>query len=311
MNYRKIWVFALPAILFAACQKNLEDGFLKKEGNAISMNSSTPTFSYGASVFFLRPSGATYNIWPKVKPSVPGVFKAIPRGLALDSVTGRININRSLSGLKYKVYYTGPGSKLLDSTTLVISGIDYADSIFVLKNTPNAYDTAFPIYNANKNLALPCGSGDDDNENLCVFDETDLDNDGDDDIAGVNQQKLLVNEKTGTIDVEASFHAGIFGSTSPANGTRRDLKFYYRLNDASRRALNNIVVRVIYYNKRTDVPASLLKQIRDRKWVDQRVNLAPLPGQTMLEIEESRYIMDFASYSKPRRPPIIVIIGQQ
>jgi hypothetical protein len=311
MKYRKLWILALPVILLTACQKNLEDSFLKKEGSATSMNSSAPTFSYGASIFFLKPSGATYNILPKVKPNVPGVFKSIPKGLALDSVTGRININRSLSGLKYKVYYTGPGSLLLDSTSLVISGIDYADSIYVLNNTPNAYDTAFPIYNANKNLALPCGSGDDDNENLCVFDETDLNNDGNDDIAGVNQQKLLVNEKTGTIDVEASFHAGIFGSSNPANGTRKDFKFFYRLNDASGRALNNITVRVFYYNKKSDVPASLIRQIRDRKWVDQRVNLSPLPGQTMLNIEESAYIMDFASYTKPRRPPIIVIIGQQ
>jgi len=311
MNYRKLWILALPVFLLTACQKNLEDSFLKKEGNATSMNSSAPTFSYGAAVFFLKPSGASYTILPKVKPAVPGVFKSIPKGLALDSVTGRININRSLSGLKYKVYYTGPGSVLLDSTALVISGIDYADSIYVLNNTPDTYDTAFPVYNASKNLALPCGSGDDDNENLCVFDETDLNNDGNDDIAGVNQQKLLVNEKTGTIDVEGSFHAGIFGSSNPANGTRKDLKFYYRLNDASGRALNNITVRVIYYNRRSAVPASLIRQINERKMVDQRVNLSPLPGFTMLNIEESRYVMDFASYTKPRRPPIIVIIGQQ
>lgn len=274
------------------------------------MNRSAPTFSYGAAVFYLKPTGASYSILPKVKPAVPGIFKAIPKGLIIDSVTGRINIKKSLSGLKYKVYYTGPGSKLLDSTTLVISGIDYADSIFVLNRTPNVYDKSFPIYNANKNLALPCGAGDDDNENLCVFDETDLDNDGNDDIAGINQQKLLVNEKSGIIDVEGSFQAGIFGSTNPANGTKKDFKFYYRLNDASQRALNDITVRVYYYNKRSAVPASLLKEINDRKMVDQRVNLSPLAGNTMLSIEESRYIMDFTSYAKPRRPPIIVIIGQ-
>lgn len=311
MYFRKLWILVLPVLLVTACQKNLEDSFLKKEGSSTSMNSSAPTFSYGASIFFLKPSGSTYTILPKVKPTVPGVFKSIPKGLSLDSVTGRININRSLSGLKYKVYYTGSGSVLLDSTTLVISGIDYADSIYVLNNTPNTYDTAFPVYNANKNQALPCGLGDDDNENLCVFDETDLNNDGGDDITGVNQQKLLVNEKTGIIDVEASFRAGIFGSSTPANGTRKDFKFYYRLNDASGRALNNITVRVIYYNRKSAVPASLIRQINERKRVDQRVNLSPLPGFTMLNIEESRYVMDFASYAKPRRPPIIVIIGQQ
>lgn len=309
MTLRKILVLALPAFLFAACSKNIEEGPLKKEGIGAGRNSSAPTLSYGAPVFYLKPSGPAYNILPTIKPLIPGVFKAIPRGLVIDSVTGRINVSRSLSGLRYKVYYTGQGNTLIDSTTLVISGIDYADSIYVLNSTPAAYDTAFPIYNANKNLALPCSL--DDDEGLCVFDETDLNNDGNDDIEGVNQQKLLVNKKNGTIDVEGSFYAGIFGSSNPANGTRKDFKFYYRLNDASQRALNNITVRVYYYKKKSDVPLSLIRQINQRKWVDQRVNLSPLPGYTLQKIEESAVTMDFAAYAKPRRPPIIVIIGQQ
>jgi hypothetical protein len=232
--------------------------------------------------------------------------------LSLDSVNGRIDINNSLSGLRYKVYFVSSQGRLLDSTSLVISGIDYADSFYVLNRTPNAYDTAFPIYNANRQLALPCSDDDDDNDDdLCIFDETDLNGDGDDDIDGVNQEKLLVDKKTGIIDVEASFQAGIFGSSNPANGTSKDFNFYYRLNDASQRALNQISVRVIYYRTLADVPLSLIRQLNERKIVDHRAStMLTFRRLTSRSIEEALFYINFSTYLKPRRPPIIVIIGQ-
>lgn len=304
-------VAAFISIFILSCNKNIEDEFQKKDGRSVALNASAPTFSYGAALFFLKPTQPNYSILPKVKPAVPGIFRAIPLGLSLDSVTGRINIRKSLSGLRYKVYYVSPvGNKLLDSTNLVISGIDYADSIYVLRATPGAYDTAFPIYNANRNLELPCDLGDDDNENLCVFDETDLNNDGNDDISGINQQKLLVDEKGGSIDIEASYHAGIFGSLNPPNGTNKDFTFYYRLNDKSNLALNTITVRIYYFRKKSDIPKWLLKQLKERKAIDERVNMKPLPGLVSIDADRTFVTMDFTSYLKPRRPPIIAIIGQ-
>jgi hypothetical protein len=306
-----IWVFsiALFSILIFSCNKDINQVDYLNAQRDFSKRSSAPKLSYGAGLFFLKPTTKNYTILPTVKPTVQGVFRAIPRGLSLDSTTGRVNINRSLSGMRYKVYYVTSTGGLVDSTQFVISGIDYADSIFVLNATPNAYDMANPIYNANKNNVLPCDEDDDDSDDLCIFDETDLNNDGNDDIDGVNQQKLLVNEKNGVIDIEGSYHAGIFGSSNPPNGTRKNFTFYYRLRDASNMALNKITVQVIYYRRSADVPNSLKNQLRDRKAIDDRVSLAPLPGNSF-ELAEYNTYMDFRYYSKPRRPPILVIIGQ-
>jgi hypothetical protein len=308
---KSIWIFgfALFSALVFSCKKEVIQEDTLKNPRDFSRRTSAPQLSYGAKLFFLKPTTKNYTILPTIKPSVQGVFKAIPRGLSLDSLTGRVNINRSLSGMRYKVYYVTPTGGLVDSTQFVISGIDYADSIFVLNATPNTYDMAYPIYNANKNNVLPCDEDDDDSDDLCVFDETDLNNDGNDDIDGVIQQKLLVNEKNGVIDIEGSYHAGIFGSSNPPNGTRKNFTFYYRLRDASNMALNKITVQVYYYRRSADVPNSLKNLIKQRKAIDERVLLSPLPGNAN-ELAKYDTYMDFNYYSKPRRPPILVIVGQ-
>ena len=181
-----------------------------------------------------------------------------------------VNAGGSVNPAKVRLSY---GDKL------VISGIDYRDGIYEIARTPNAYDTAFAIYNARPDLVLPCGDDDedgdgdlDDDDNQCVFDETDLDDDGNDDIPGVIQDKLLVDIKKGTIDLEASFQAGIFGSSDPANGISKDFTFYYRLQDASNRALNKITVRIYHFKRRSDIPQTLLDTLNIRNQIATAVN---------------------------------------
>ncbi len=268
--------------------------------------------SYGDTLFFLRNQPFSYNIFPVSKPAAVGYFKANPIGLALDSVTGRINISQSEAGLRYKVFYLDPTGLPLDSVKIVISGIDYKDSIFRIPATVIAYDTSFPIYNARPELVLPCGDDDEDNDgdlddddNQCVFDETDLDGDGDDDIDGVNQEKLLVDIKKGFIDVEASFRAGVFGS-NPLNGDTRDFTFYYRLSDPSNLALNKITVRLYHFNTMADIPQWLLDEINSRKNTSNAVN-SRTNQQLGLSGNPNR-ITYFAP--KPKRPPLIIIVSQ-
>jgi hypothetical protein len=227
-------------------------------------------------------------------------------GLNLDSATGRINVTQSVSGIRYKIYYLSSAANLpIDSVKIVISGIDYADGIYEIAKTATVYDTTFPIYNARPSLVLPCGDDDedddgdvDDDDNACVFDETDLDNDGNDDIAGVIQDKLLVDIKKGTIDVEASYHAGVFGASSNVpNGVTKDFTFYYRLQDPSNLALQEITVRLYHYKTRADIPQWLLDELGKRQEYNGLVNARG--------VNEAGRILSF----RAKRPPLIVVVS--
>jgi hypothetical protein len=294
---------ALMLVNLWACQKALPEEELPQSERTGSSNSNSGSrLSYGDTLFYLRNQPGDYTIMPVSRPAAPGIFKAIPQGLVIDSVSGRVNVTRSETGLRYKIFYLDAARNPVDSVKLVISGIDYADSIYQLRVTPNAYDTAFPIYNARPELPLPCSSDDDDDDG-CIFDETDLNNDGNDDIPGVIQDKLLVDIKRGTIDAEASFHAGIFGSSNPANGIVKNFTMYYRLNDASNMALNKINIRVYHYRRYSDIPQSLLDEINARRRYQQTINNLSVTGSYS---GVARYNIE----SRPKRPPLIIIVSQ-
>ncbi len=318
---------------FYGCQKGIGEDIQSTDNNGVNSvgfgNPARVRLSYGDTLFNLRNQPGNFTISPVSKPNSAGYFKSIPAGLAIDSVTGIININQSETGLRYKIYYVAAaGGTALDSVKLVISGIDYRDAIYEIARTPNAYDTAFAIYNARPELMLPCGDDDedgdgdlDDDDNQCVFDETDLDDDGNDDIPGVIQDKLLVDIKKGTIDLEASFQAGIFGSSDPANGISKDFTFYYRLQDASNRALNKITVRIYHFKRRSDIPQTLLDTLNIRNQIATAVNSRGSTQAVVTPVIEEvsgsssglliSRIANMEYYAaKPKRPPIIIIVSQ-
>ncbi len=265
----------------------------------ITTNSQTGNLSYGDTLIYNHSASNDKLVNVVSKPAATTKFKSIPGGLSIDSITGRINITKSESGIRYKIFAVNASGLAIDSVKIVVSGVDYKDEIFEIEKTPNAYDTSFPIYNARPGLALPCSEDDDDDDMGCVFDETDLNNDGNDDIAGVIQDKLLVNNKTGTIDLEASFHAGIFGSSNPANGTNKTFLMYYRINDASGRALQKINIKVYYFNTKNDIPQTLLNELAQRNNQQLSVNA------------RLTYTATYDSYARPKRPPILIIVGKQ
>lgn len=326
LSLLSIWVFY-------GCQKGAGDDIQNIDNNGVNSggpnNQAKVRLSYGDTLFNLRNQPGNFTISPLSKPNSAGFFKSIPAGLAIDSLTGIININQSETGLRYKIFYVAAaGGTALDSVKLVISGIDYRDGIYEIARTPNAYDTAFAIYNARPELVLPCGDDDedgdgdlDDDDNQCVFDETDLDDDGNDDIPGVIQDKLLVDIKKGTIDLEASFQAGIFGSSDPANGISKDFTFYYRLQDASNRALNKITVRIYHFKRRSDIPQTLLDTLNIRNQIATAVNSRGSTQAVVTPVIEEvsasssgSFISRIASReyyaAKPKRPPIIIIVSQ-
>lgn len=278
-------------LLIAACQKT--------SSSDDNPNTSANRLSYGDTLFFNHNLPSDKFITVVASPSATVKYKAIPGGLILDSLTGRINLSKSESGIRYKVFAVNAAGIAIDSVKLVLSGIDYADGIYNINATPIAYDTAFPIYNARPGLALPCSDDDDDNDDsTCVFDETDLDDDGNNDIAGIIQDKLLVNTKTGTLDLEASFRAGLFGSSQPANGTLKEFVMYYRLNDASNRALQKINLKIYYYQSETDIPLLLKNELNTRSNQLQNINARLINTA------------EFSTYERPKRPPILIIVGR-
>lgn len=301
------------ATFLFSCQKSVDQPFLEKDIARTTRASAKSKLSYGSKELYMAASGNATIVLPVNKPKQDGSFKAIPDGLSLDMATGAINVNESLSGMKYKVYYVTNNGRLIDSTPIVISGIDYEDGITNLSNSvfTNTNYILSPIYNGNKSLKLPRKLITSASDN--VFDETDLNNDGKEDIAGAIQETLVVNKKTGAINLKASFRAGLFGSASPSNGATKDINLYYRLNDNSKKVLNKISVRVYYFKTRSDIPASLIKILDDRKRMDERV-IADNPIETTSMLTEldpttGGILDDLSNFAGKRRPPLIVIIG--
>lgn len=294
----------LTAISFSAalisCEKAIEEPQLQKNNVRTLKNIALNTFSYGDNILYLQRSQRRNSVSPVNRPAVDGYFRAIPEGLSIDRSTGVIDLSKSLTGLAFKVFYVSNGGKLVDSTRVVISGIDYEDGIYKIGEK----NLARPVYNAN--LAASIASED------VMFDETDTDEDGLPDVAGINARGLRVDKKTGAIDLAASVSAGIFGSGSPVSGSTRDFSFFYRIKDASNRSLNKIDVKVFYYKTIQEVPASLIELLKKRQALDARINKMPTPGftsETNLLNSTTDPLSDLDAYGAPRRPPLIIIIG--
>lgn len=309
------------SILVIACKKTVNDA----EGEIAWSESeekgaAARRLLYSDTIFYIPASGSLI-IRPVSRPRGTGYYKSIPSGLALDSATGRVNVKLSQSGIRYKIYYLSLAGIKRDSTKMVISGIDYMDGIYTLDS---GQDTAFPLYNANPGT-LPCTDDDDDEEEEddddgCEFDETDLDDDGDDEIPGVDDDNLFVNKRLGTIDLAKSLDSGLLGS-SPANGANGDFLFYYRLADLSNKALQKITVRVYFYETVSDIPQALLDTLSFRNTQYQQVNnlfqAGGYTGTASMSVASSASNSTLTAdqqhirtYSRPKRPPVIIITRQ-
>ena len=187
-------------LFLIACQK--KDSTLSEASSVASLNDATlpSTLSYGDSIFYTALTGTSKVIFPLSKPADSGFFASNLPGIELDSASGRINVSRSETGLRYKVYYVSLLSyQPIDSTSITISGIDYKDGVYDISSSDT---TAFPIYNMVTEASIPENS---------EFDETDLNNDNIEDIPGANRNKLMVNTHDGTINLKESFLKGVFG----------------------------------------------------------------------------------------------------
>ena len=218
--------------------------------------------SYGDSIIYLQPSNNDYIVHPINAGALgKGKYLSWPAGLMIDSATGAINISQSETGMRFIIGFVKAGSTDTCLSNLILAGITYADSIYVLSD----HDTlASPYYNADASTPAVCnasGSGDypDNNghgDDQCVFDGKDKKgNQGQ-----ANGKKVKVRTISGVIDLKATVAAGAFG-TNPIDGTSITVPIAYTLNDESKKAIQQINVQLIYYNKRSSIPAVLINTI--------------------------------------------------
>ncbi len=202
------------------------------------------TPNYGDSVVYPQPASGNFYIYPQNTQGIQGTFLSWPAGLFIDANTGTINLTMSQTGQRYDIAFVQYGTKDTCISHLVVAGTAYLDSIYVVaKGNP----TASPYFNANPSVPSPChGNG-------CQFDYFEL----------AKKQGIDIDRNTGVIQLSNTLNK-IF-SKNPLNGTTVNTTIYYKLNDNSNNAPQQIPLQFIYYNKRSDIPSALLATVTARR----------------------------------------------
>lgn len=299
-------VVFLLIVAFIGCERDSirsSDNVLSPDAALRASATVCTAFNYADSIFYLIKQGkgpkADYIVSPKKGLSV-GIFGAYPAGLQINASTGAINVTASETGLKYRVYYVKRGTQDTCNRYITISGIDYLSSTHVLAQG----DTLLkPLYRGRPGATIPCTSGGSNADNSvadagCEFDDgDDDDNNGTEEPSAGQQlrpQGVDVSKLSAIINLRQTVRNGVFGKT-PVNGASKVFRLYYRIGDSSNKALNHIDVKFVYYDRTSDVPASLKSQIRS-----ENARMAASAAGARAAYED---------YSRAPRPPIIVIVG--
>lgn len=275
----------------AACETSLIPG------GDDSLPFDCSTFAYSDTIFYINEA-----LENKIKPvkDLKGTFSVVPEGLVINETSGEIDINKSETGLKYRISFTPSGSEVSCTFELTLGGVNYLDKVYILDQNDFL---AAPIFNANRDAISPCPDDDDDDDDdddgsddnsVCKFGELGPD---DEDISLLG---IEVNKSTGIIDLKKTLENGAFGS-EPENGSELEARLYYRLQDQTLGARNGIDLKIFYFATLADVPQSLLDEI------DQK-NEDLLEGKNNLDFSNVRINAENPK-AKPR-PPYLLIVAR-
>lgn len=270
-------------LFLTGCSKNNNSGLNNGPGSgADTLN----TLSYGDSIFYVKTGGEDQLIFPKG--NLSGTFFAFPDGIEINPITGAINVDKSETGLRYRISFVAQGSSDTLSTVVLLSGINYLDKIYYLDENDTS---AVPVYNAGSNNTLPVDNS--------VFDEGD----------GCKNLGVVVHPQNGTINLAQTIRNGVLGDT-PKNGSQKEVELLYRVNDASKKALNRLKVKFYYFDTPGDIDQDLVQLMSDRKGMF--IGITPPP---FLEYNPSPAGLTVSSNSilgtaKPR-PPCIFVVGKR
>lgn len=200
---------------------------------------------YGDTIIFTQPtSGPDYVMNPVNNPGT-GQYFAWPVGLDLNQTTGAIDLTQSQTGMRYVLGFVPSGSTDTCLSTLIVGGAAYYDSVYVLAD---GQTTSSPYFEANPLLPNPCLNGG------CTFDVT----------GSAAAKKVIVNTTTGVIDLQKTLNGGLLGGAFgllPQSGSVITVPIYYKLNDASNEALENISVQIEYVTSKSQLNSAVLSGI--------------------------------------------------
>jgi hypothetical protein len=219
-------IFTITMIVVSSCKKDA----------STNTDTTSSVLSYVDSIFYLR-SNAN-NIYAPLPMNKPGKFFGFPKGIEIDENTGKIDLTDSEMGLRYKIMFVPSGTNDTISTKIVLAGINFYDGIYKL----SAGDSiAKPIYNAKGVAFTPglFGTG--------LNNTFDVGN-------GCNSQGCSVSLTDGKINLAKSMRDG---AISYSNDSQKEFTYYYKMDDASGKALTKIKVILYYYNSRANIPQYL------------------------------------------------------
>jgi hypothetical protein len=274
MLFKLFCLFAIIAVVSTSC---------KKDSVTIDPIVITPPppplpaviLSYGDSIFYLRNTAS--NIVSPLPMNRAGKFRGFPDGIELDSITGKIDLAESEMGLRYRIMFIPNGTIDTISTKIVLAGINFYDGIYKLSQGDSI---AMPIYNAKGVPFTPGQFGTGLNNS---FDEGN----------GCNSQGCAVSLTNGRINLAKSLRDGAISSS---NDSQKEFTYFYKMDDASGKALNKLKVKLYYYQNRASIPQYLW----DILLIDH--------AGTILRNVQNRGA-EIQRVAKPR-PPCIIIVAQ-
>ena len=279
--YTSLSLLVAAVLVIFACSKSkiTEDVNSIPFPSEIELNNCMNAPDWGGTVICpqFRGPNNDHKIKPKNDPG-PGLYYSWPQGLVLNETTGEINVTKSETGARYIIGFIRTGSTDTCLTEMVIAGVTYVDSVYVLSSNDTL---ALPHFNANPVPTSICDASDDTDypgngspggggNTKCEFDDGADDDNGngiaDEPPSGqrANDQNVRVRTISGIINLKKTLEEGAFGP-NPQNGDNKEVTIYYRLNDCSIKALQKIKGNLIYYEKKSDIPVQLMDEIRGRR----------------------------------------------
>jgi hypothetical protein len=296
-KFSSLVITALVTFGLLGCDKNAHFGeeIMPSATMRVGTSALCDELTYSDTLFYYSDGG---NKVEKPQKQKNGVYGAYPSGLEINPKTGAIDVNKSESGLTYRVWFTPTGTKDTCSRLITISGINYRSRLY---NLSQGDSLALPFYNGAGNQNCPCAKG----QKGCEF------NRPADAVKAVAQGRkrqpieVAMDDETGTINLRKTLRNGLFGS-KPASGSMQEFRLFYRLDDNSKKALNYIDVRVHYYSNIQAVPASLLARVNYKNTANFRIaTLTGPPVTTMMNRDGD----DPDSPSFASRPPEVIVVG--
>jgi hypothetical protein len=203
---------------------------------------------YGDSIVFPQPTnGPDFVIFPVNNQNVQGTYLAWPGGLVLNAQTGAIDLTKSETGARYAIGFVKAGTTDTCLSPLIVAGASYMDSVYVLSQNDNFAD---PYYNADPYGPSVCSGNGSSGGPGCQFDYNNF----------AKNQGVVIDNQTGNIDLRNTMKNSLFGLL-PIDGTTVNTTIYYKLADNSNYAPQKIGLKLMFYNKKSSIPPSLLGTI--------------------------------------------------